>query len=302
MPPSNNHNSYALLLATTQLLMPLQAQEIEPRAFSNAPINSNFLVTGMVFSQGALAAEPSLPITHAQLDVSSALLAYAHVFEINGQSGKFDVILPYSDLNGSAQLDGEAISRNVQGMGDARLRLSANVYGAPALDAAQFARYRQDLILGASLQLGVPNGQYDDSRLLNIGSNRWSLRPELGASKVLGQWTLELAGGSTFFSDNNEFYNGKRRSQEPVHAMRGHIIYSFSPGLWASVDGTYYSGGRTEIDGVARDDNQRNWRSGVTLSLPITAHHSIKGYASRGVSARTGNNYDLCGLLWQYRW
>ena len=292
------------LLTVMLLLMarPLLAQEIEPRAFSNAPIGTHFLVAGVAYSAGALATDPSLPLTAAKLDVITAVLAYAHVFEVNGQSGKFDLILPYSDLDGSALLNGTAVSRDVTGMGDARLRLSANFYGSPALNPAQFSGYQQDLILGASLQLGLPNGQYDANRLINIGTNRWSLRPELGASQALGNWTWEVAGGATFYSDNNAFYGGKTRAQAPVYAIRSHLIYGFSRGLWASVDGSYYHGGQTEIDGVAKDDHQRNWRSGLTLTVPLTLQHSLKGYASRGVSARTGNNYDLLGLLWQYRW
>jgi len=50
------------------------------------------------------------------------------------------------------------------------------------------------------------------------------------------------------------------------------------------------------------DDQQQNWRLGGTLALPVDVRNSVKLYASSGVSARTGNNYDLIGIAWQYRW
>lgn len=38
------------------------------------------------------------------------------------------------------------------------------------------------------------------------------------------------------------------------------------------------------------------------MAVPVDIRNAVKFYASRGVSARTGNNFDLLGLAWQYRW
>jgi hypothetical protein len=148
----------------------------------------------------------------------------------------------------------------------------------------------------------VPWGQYDDSRLVNIGANRWSIKPELGVSKAFGRWTLELSAAATLYTDNDDFYGGNQRSQDPVYSTQAHAIYSFRSGVWASVDATYFTGGRTALNGVWNDDLQQNWRLGATLALPVDVHNSIKLYASNGASARTENNYDLIGIAWQYRW
>ncbi len=279
-----------------------QAQEIEPRAYSNAPVGVNFLVAGYAYTRGGLAFDSALPLTNPQLETSSAVLGYARVLDLWGKSAKLDAIVPYSWLSGSADYAGQPVQRVVDGLIDPRVRLSVNLYGAPALTLKQFRDYRQDLIIGASLQVSVPWGQYDSSRLVNIGTNRWSVKPEIGISKALGRWTLEFSTAATLYTDNDDFYGGNRRSQDPIWSTQGHAIYSFPSGVWASADATYFTGGRTTLNGVRNDDLQQNWRMGGTLAFPVDTRNSVKLYASSGVSARTGNNFDLLGIAWQYRW
>jgi len=291
----------ALLLALA-LLSPAHGQEIEPRAYSNAPVGVNFLIAGYAFTDGGLPSDPALPLTDPKLTTSNAVFAYARSFGLWGKSAKFDVIAPYTWLSGDALLDGEPIEREVDGFADTRFRVSLNLYGAPALTLREFAGYRQDLIVGASLQVAAPTGQYDGSRLINIGTNRWSFKPELGVSKAVGRWTLEGTAAATLFTDNDDFYGGNTRSQDPIYSLQGHAIYSFRSGMWGSVDVNYFTGGRTTVNDTVKNDLQKNWRLGATLALPLDAHHSIKLYGSSGVSARTGNNFDLLGLAWQYRW
>ena len=278
------------------------AQDIEPRAYSNAPIGVNFLIAGYAFTEGALPFDASLPIKNAQLRTSNPLLAYARVLDLWGVTGKFDVIVPYSMLSGTAELLGNPVERNVNGFADPRFRLSVNLYGSPALTLEEFKDFEQDLIIGASLQISAPAGQYDDSRLINIGNNRWSFKPEIGISQAMGQWTLELQAAATFFTDNDDFFGGSTRSQAPIYSLQGHAIYGFRSGIWASLDATYFTGGSTTLNGVESNDRQQNWRLGGTLALPVNIRNSVKFYASSGVSARTGNNYDLLGVAWQYRW
>jgi hypothetical protein len=294
----------AVLLAglLTGYLSVARAQDIEPRAYANAPIGVNFLIGGYAFTRGALATDTAVPVTDARFTTSNALLGYVRVLDLWGQSAKFDVVVPYSWLSGSANYRGESFERLVDGFGDPRFRLSVNLYGAPALTLKEFSKYHQDLIVGASLQVSAPLGQYDNSRVVNLGTNRWFVKPEIGVSQALGPWTLELAGAATLFTDNPDFFNGRTRSQEPLYSLQGHLIYAFRSGIWASFDATYFTGGRTTLEDVLNNDLQRNWRLGTSLSLPLDRLNSIKLYASSGVDARTGNNFDLLGISWQYRW
>ena len=284
------------------LAFPASAQDIEPRAYSNAPIGVNFLVAGYAYTRGGLAFDTAVPITDVNLHTSNAVVAYAHVFELGGQSAKFDVTLPYTWLSGSANYRGEPVERVVNGPADPVFRVSANFLGAPALSLKEFAGYEQDLIVGGSLRVVAPGGQYDDTRVVNIGLNRWSFKPELGISKAIGQWTLELTGAVALFTRNTDFYGGGTRTQDPLYSVQGHAIYSFHSGIWSSVDATYFMGGRTTINGSRGNDLQQNWRLGGTLAFPIDIRNSIKLYASSGVSDRTGNSYDLVGIAWQHRW
>jgi hypothetical protein len=208
----------------------------------------------------------------------------------------------YSWLSGNAVFAGQPIQRSVNGLIDTTVKGSVNFYGAPAMDLQEFRNYKQDLILGASLTVTVPTGQYDSSRLVNLGTNRWSIRPELGASKAFDPLTVELSAGPTFFTDNTNFLNGHTRSQAPIVSGQAHAIYDFGSGLWGSLDAQYWTGGSTTVDGMGNQDLQRNWRLGSTFSLPLSRNYSLKFFASTGVSARTNNNYDLFGILVQYRW
>jgi hypothetical protein len=290
---------FALLLAAVPAA---RAQDIEPRAYSNAPVGVNFLGFGYAYTQGSLPTNPSLPLTNSHVTTSSALLGYGHVFDLWGQSAKVNVVAPYSWLGGNAVFAGQPVQRSVNGLTDTSVRLSVNIYGAPAMDLQEFRNYQQDLILGASLNVTAPTGQYDGSRLVNLGTNRWSIRPELGASKAFGPLTIELSVGPTFFTDNTDFLNGHTRSQDPLISGQAHAIYDFGSGIWGSLDVQYWTGGSTAVDGESNHNLQRNSRLGGTLALPLSRNYSLKFFGSTGVSARTGNNYDLVGILVQYRW
>jgi hypothetical protein len=262
----------------------------------------NFVVVGVSDSSGGLSIDPALPVSDAHLSVRSLVLGYARSIDLWGTSGKIDIIAPYGRLSGSAIYRGDPVQRKVDGFFDPALRLSVSLYGAPALTPAQFRNYRQDLLIGASLQISAPAGQYDKERLLNLGAHRWSIKPEIGMSKVLGRWTMELSAAATFYTANTSFFQGHKRSQEPVFSAQTHLIYNLPSGAWASVAATYFTGGKTSLDRVADRNLQKNWRLGLTVALPITRKISVKVNASKGVWARTGNNFDQIGLALQYRW
>lgn len=293
---------YPLVLVVTLLSNFVQAQEIEPRAYTNAPIGVNFLVAGIGYSEGGISFDPAVRLTNANIKTDLAALAYARVLDIGGQSAKFDLIVPYASLNGTADYIGQPVARDISGFGDPKLRLSMNFLGAPALTLDQFAGYRHDLIVGGSLQVSLPIGQYDPAKLVNIGSNRWYVKPELGMSKGWGQWTLELSAGATIFGDNEDFFGGKRREQAPIYSFQSHLVYGFSAGIWGALTAAYFTGGQTKIDGVRGHDLQQNTRIGATLAWPIDRRNSIKLHASSGVYTRTGTDFDTIGLAWQYRW
>ncbi len=278
------------------------AQELEPRAYANLPVKLNFIVAGYAYAAGGVLFDPSIPLENANIKIHGSVLAYARSIKIGGMSGKVDMVLPYAWLSGTADFQGEPVSRKVSGFGDPRIRLTVNFLGAPAVSMSEFKDYKQKLIVGASLQVYFPLSQYDPDRLVNIGTNRFTIKPEIGISRKFGHLILEMSGGASFYTVNHDFYQGKTRSQDPISYLQGHVVYSFRGGIWVALDGTYYWGGRTTLDGVERNDLQQNTRLGFTFALPLNLHHSLKLYFSTGTSTRTGSDFDAIGFAWQYRW
>jgi hypothetical protein len=266
------------------------------------PFGLNFLVAGYTYSSGGLATDPALPLDNAQLDIHAPFIAYARAFDAWGKSAKFDAVLAAACLSGTAESSGVPVSRDICGGLDPALRVTVNLYGAPAMGLAEFRGYRQDLIVGVSFQVGVPLGQYDPDRLVNLGTNRWMFRPEVGASKRLGSVIAEAALGAAFFTTNDEYFAGRRREQDPIVSAQLHLIFELAGGSWVALNATYYAGGRSTLDGVTQNDELGNSRFGATFALPIGPHHSIKLHASDGVSARTGDDFTTFGIAWQYRW
>ncbi len=275
---------------------------MEPLSYSNAPIGLNFLIAGATHQWGSVLVDPTLPVKDVKASVDTATLAYMRVVDFWGQSGSLAMVVPNAWLSASGEVFDQARSITRTGLADLTMRLSVNLLGAPALSLPEFASYQQDTIVGVTLLVTAPSGQYDPSKLVNIGTNRWSFKPELGVSKALGPWTLEGAAGVTFFSDNEQFFGNGVRQQDPLYSIQGHAIYNFNPRLWAALDGTYYTGGRTTLNGNVDNDLQNNSRWGATLAYSIDRMNSIKGYFSSGVSARTGTDFKIIGLAWQVRW
>jgi hypothetical protein len=279
------------------------AQSMEPRAYSNAPVGLNFLLVGYSYSQGDVGFDASSPLQDGNTKVHVLPVGYVRSLDVFGKAGSIALVLPLVDLTATATLNGTTEARReVSGMGDPAVRLAVNFHGAPALSALDFGDYRQDLIVGASLTLTAPFGQYDPERLVNIGTNRWSAKPELGLSKALGPWTLELAGGVTFFTRNDEYFNGNTRSQDPLYSVQAHVIRQLGRGTWVGFSATHYEGGATTLNGAARDDRLTGSRVALTFSLPVDRRNSIKLTASSGLYARAGSDFDSLGMAWQHLW
>jgi len=296
------YRSLICLLLATGWHGAVHGYELEPRSYSNIPVGMNFVALGITYQTGDVATDPALPLDQAELDVWRPIVAYARGLDLWGHSGKFDVVLPYSCTEGSAEFLGNPVERDICGRVDPSVKLSINLIGAPAMGLADIARYREDLIVGVGLRVNAPLGEYDPDKLLNPGSNRWVLRPEAGISKTVGKWTYESIVQVAVHGDNEEFFGDVKREQEPIYSLQGHLVYSFRPGAWLALDATGFRGGRTTVDGRKGDDLQKNSRWGLTLALPVNRQHSAKLAYTSGVVTRAGGDFDTLTLLWQFRW
>jgi len=288
----------ALLLAGAAV----RGQELEPRAYSNLPMGLNFLAMGYAHSQGGLSTDPSLPLTDAHLKIDTGVVAYVRGIDLWGSSGKIDVIAPYSHLSGTALVAGQPRERAVSGASDPRFRISVNFYGAPALTLREYPAYKQDLVVGASVQVSPPWGQYDASKAVNLGTNRWSIKPDVGFSKAFAPFTIDLTAGVTLFSRNDDYFGGQALDQAPLYSAQVNLSRDFAGGVWAALGATFYRGGRTTVNDTPKDNALSNGRMGLTIAVPIDRYYAVKFNASTGISTRTGTNFDTVGVVLQYRW
>jgi hypothetical protein len=279
------------------------AQELTPRAYWPAPTGTELLIAGYAYQTGDIVTNPALPIVDVDSRINQLSVGYQKTYGLFGRTSNFRVEAPLVKGTTRGAVEGTTGRRDVSGLGDVSATLSVNLLGAPAMNALEFQAFRADPgpVVSASLKVLAPTGQYDENRLINVSTNRWAVRARLGYIQPLPKrWVFELSVGSWWFDDNDEFL-GKTLSQDPLTAVDVSLVHRFGPGFWASIDGTYYFGGRTTIEEVGRADFQRNSRAGVSIAYPFFRRHVVKGSVSTGVSTKVGGDYTILGLTWIYR-
>ncbi len=295
----------AILIAAMWALLAngaARAQDMEPRAYSAAPIHTNFAVASYQRITGSVALDPSVPITGLEGSINAGFLAYDRTFDLFGHMASAALAVPYFNAEFSGEVVGVGQQVTRAGLGDMRLRFTQNLIGNPSLLPEQFAEREPQLTLGTSLTVIAPTGDYNSAHLINISSNRWGFKPELGLSQPIGDWFVDAAAGAWFFTDNPDFFGGHRRGAAPLMVAQAHLGYNFKPGLWLAADGVYYSGGETSIDGVQSHDAQTVSRFGATLSVPLIDGLSAKFAWATWLTAHNGGKFDTIGITLQYRW
>lgn len=290
--------SFAGLLAGAAL-----AQELEPRAYSSSPIGTNFVAVAVGNTRGDVLFDPSVPITDVKADLNLASAGYARTFGLAGRQGLMSVAFAYArgDIEGEVFEAARRVGRS--GLGDMRARVSLNLLGPGAMTPAEFANAPRKTIVGVSLTVQPPTGQYDPERLINLGTNRWGFKPEVGVSVPLGGWFLDAYASAWFFTANDEFYPGEAtKRQDPLGSVQAHASYTFKSRVWVSFDATWYGGGEATVDDGEPSPRQSNTRFGGTVSIPVTRRQSVKIAASTGATARTGTDFNTALLAWQFAW
>lgn len=293
-----------VLLCLLAIAGPVSAQDLDPRAYAHVPVNGTFLIWGFAVSHGGVVSDPTLPVTDVNATVETPSVGVGRSFDLFGKTAQVFGALPYSWAQASGTVLGEGKDITRAGLYDMRIRLSVLVRGAPAASVAQFAKAPRRTILGTSLTVVAPTGQFFPDRLVNLGTNRWAFKPEFAVSQPMGQkWLLDVYSALWLFTANNSFYPGTAtRTQEPMGAFQAHLSYNFTRKAWAAFDATYYVGGTSTVQGVDNDDRQSNARLGATVALPVGQRHSIKLAVSRGAVVRFGANFTTFSVGWQTAW
>ncbi len=278
------------------------AQELEPRAYRIAPVGMNFVLATYSFSSGNVLTDPTAPVEDLDIDIHMAVVSYLRTLGLFGRSSSITVNLPYGYVTGSGRVQDELITGSRAGAADIRARVVVNLVGGPAMTPQEFAEHKRRRNVGVSLTLAAPTGQYDPTRLVNFGTNRWSVKPEIGYSRVKGRWILDAAIGFWYFTVNNDFLGGVRREQDPIGSFQAHLSYDITKKIWMSLDANYFTGGRSTLDGVRKDDLQKNSRIGLTLSLPLRPRQSLRLAVATGAFTSVGADFDQFLMAYLYRW
>jgi len=302
MTPPARAGLLAIGLILTALAPRAAAQELEPRLWSNLPVGANFLGVGYGFSSGNILLDPSLPVEDADAEVNSVSVRYLRAIGVGGLSGAFDVLVPLSSGTWEGIVNGQPAKTSRHGMGDPRIRFMVNFLGAPALRRPEFAKFRAKTIAGASLQIILPLGEYIPSKLINLGSNRYTLCPQIGFSHAFERLAFEVTGTAWFFTDNDDFFGGSTLEQDPLYALQTHVFYTFKPGLWVGLDAGVADGGQSFVDGEPSSSIEQNTRYGATLSIPIDRRQGFKVSVSTGLATRIGADFTTYAIGYQYMW
>ena len=293
---------FTMLIAVAEVT-PTCAQEFEPRAYSASPIGANFLVASFGRSSGGVFVDPSLPVTDVHATVETALVGVGRTFPLFTRTALVVALVPYAWGTAAGKVQEVAREITRSGLSDARFKLTMNLVGGRARTPGEFAKARRSTIVGASLSLAAATGQYHSNRLINLGTNRWAFKPEVGISHPAGRWWLDGYTGVWFFTANDRFFPGTiTRTQGPIFTAQAHASYTMRPRLWVAFDATWYRGGTTATDGVAKLDRQSNARVGATISMPVGRFQSVKVGYSSGASTRVGADFNTIAVTWQATW
>jgi hypothetical protein len=282
---------------------PLFAQEMEPKAYSASPAGATFLVAGASRSTGSVVFDPTLPIRDVDARINGIFVGVGTTFGVFGKLALLSTALPFAwgELSGLVGEDARTITRD--GLADTRIRFSINLRGNDAMRVGEFVKAPRRTIVGTSLTMVAPTGEYDRTKLINLGTNRWAFKPEVGIAVPRGPWDIDAYAGVWLFTPNSDYYpGGLQRTQDPVIVLQGHVSYTFKPRLWLAVDSTWYSGGTVHVEGAEPVGDVNNSRLGATLSIPAGRQQSIKIAYGSGVAVRTGTDFRTIALGWQWLW
>jgi hypothetical protein len=293
--------TYLIVISLFLLAEKSRAQDLDPRAYARIPVNITAVVAGFGYSQGGIVTDATLPLEDLEAKIGSPSLAVVRSFSLLGKTAQVSAALPYAWGDASATISGVPQSTTRSGFSDMRFRFSWLLVGAPAAAAGEMAKAPRKTILGASLSLVTPTGQYMPEKLINLGTSRWAFKTELAISQPLwNRWLLDFYSGLWLFTKNDSFYPGSSvRKQDPLGSFQGHISYNIQPLMWVALDLTFYTGGQSSVDGVEMDDRQSNSRIGATMVLPVGKRHSVKFAYSRGAIIRSGADFTSISAGWQ---
>lgn len=281
----------------------LYAQFTEARTYAVAPVGINQLELTYARAHADASIDTSLEIVGAHFEQNEGVVSYTHNFGMLGQLAWVKMDVPFASVSGSVA--GTSISGSTTGAGDSSLQFTALVKGGKALGAVEFATYKPTTTLALSVTVGAPTGEYDADKVLNLGSHRWSFKPEFAVSHPFGpeqKWEVDGYVNVYFFTDNRTYHGAEILRQEPLPGLEGHISYDFTRSLWASLDLRYSFRGDTIVDGVNQNDAQESLIAGTEATWSPSSNHSLVISVAKALVYRNAPAETRVALKYVYHW
>ncbi len=277
--------------------LPCFADELEPRRWAHLPVDTNFIGAGYAYTTADISFDPLLKIENGEMKLDTWAAKFIRSFSLLDKTARIDVLQAYQEGRWSGLLDGAPRKVRRSGWSDTIVRFAVNLYGAPPLEGEEYARYRvaidSETIVGAGLSVQFPTGDYMNDKLINLGTNRFTFRPQFGVVHTRGKWTLETTGYVTLYTDNTDFFNGHRLEQAPLYVINGHLIYTLRPAVWVSASAGYDHGGRSTVDGVEKDDRKQDLLWALSLGFPVSRQLGVKiSYIASRTQENVGSDTD----------
>ncbi len=279
------------------------AQFTDPHSYDDTPVGTNQIEIAYAYARANASIDTSLIVSGARFDLNQETITYTRYFGFLHRLIWVEAGVPLADLNGS--LSGTSLQSSTVGTGDSSYTVAALLEGGPALSVAQFASYRPITTVGVSLTITAPTGQYDPHQVLNLGSDRWSFKPEIAISHPFGteqKWEVEGYANSFFFTDNTSYRGREILRQRALPGLEGHISYSFIDRLWASLDARYSFRGSTFINGVNEDNAQQNFSLGSEVNLSLNSRNSLVFEFAKSLLHKNGPASSGFAVKYHYSW
>ncbi|AOS98666.1 hypothetical protein AUP74_03300 [Microbulbifer aggregans] len=293
--------------AALQAPLSCNALDPEPRRWSHLPIDENYLTLALVKTNADIYFNPTLLLEDVEQHLDTQAAQYVRTFEWMNKSYRFELLQAHQSAKWAGLLDGIAATTAREGASDTFVRVAMNLYGAPPLRGEAFREYRAsettETIVGVALNARLPTGHYQKDRLLNLGQNRFVLRPQLGVVHSRRQWSVELTGEIALHGENDEFVRSNTLKQRPLYILHSHLIYAFSAGQWVSISLGFDYGGENQLNGIAQDDKQQNVGWKLSYAHPLTPTLGLKAsYLGSQTRRQTGLDSETFALSVSFTW
>ena len=292
-----------LVLAVLQIPDRACGQFNDPRAYENSPIGTNQLELGYAYVHANASLDTSLVVPGAKFDVNQGIVDYTRYFGFLHRLMWVEAGVPIAGLSGS--ISGTKIQGSTTGAGDSSYSVAVLLKGGPALTAEQFEHYQPATTLGLSLTMTAPTGSYQSNKILNLGSDRWSLKPELAWSHPFGheqKWEFDAYGNVSFYTDNTAYHGREILRQDPLPAVEGHLSYSFTDKIWTSLDTRYSFRGTTAVNGVPQDNAQQNLILGAEMNISLNPQNTLIFEFAKALVHNNGPAVVGFSVRYDYTW